>query len=401
MPSSKQELESAENILIHDNVFSDGYGIIARKVMRHHVISRDAKALYSYLCSFAGSGDVAFPATKTILFELGFTPKTFYKYRDELSAFGLVQVETRNTRHGRQTVYKLPPIPMPTDEVHEIVRKRQETKDNRAANLPNGSVDNFSTEKNCGKPTESGYAQTAGQEPRDQDGSMAKPSYQLGQYPSYQDGSMLNIVTSNKGISTINQSEPSSAPVVENPSEQPIDTRDKPADSAGKLPDGLLDENQRKAFDALCAISLKRLSSGRKPHAARLYADRLAQGYTPVQIHQAYEKYARSYKATNESPAYAKQLDNWLAQQDGLAFYADRPRPAAKGRETSIQEARARLAASDARYAELRGKADLARERMETARLSGLSNVADYEAEFERAVSRANEYFEKHATANR
>ena len=39
-----------------------------------------AKAIYAYFCSFAGSGNAAFPKTTTIVQHLNITEKTYYKF---------------------------------------------------------------------------------------------------------------------------------------------------------------------------------------------------------------------------------------------------------------------------------------------------------------------------------
>lgn len=415
VPKRNGGLDVAENVLIHDNVFSDGYGIIAQKVMRHHTISRDARLLYSYLCSFAGAGDTAFPATKTILFELGFSPKTFYKYRDELAAFGLVQVETRNTRHGRQTVYRLPPVPMPSDEVHEIIRKRQETRDNRAANLPNKHVDNFADEKDCGKPAIDGYAQTAGREPRDQDGNMAKPSYQDGKHPCYQDGTMLNIVKSNKGKASIDLSEELAGSIVENSGSVGSRTADDPGRDtqvdalaslterrqapidtlAGSLRNFSMGVGESRAFDELCKMSIKEPNPKREAQAQQLFVKRLREGYLPTQVLAAYDRYSQEYKETNGTPRFAMQLDDWLRKESGFKFYAGKPRAKASGgdaAERDRQAKRQRLLESDPEFKALCNRTTSLFSDWQVAQVGGLSTADGYHERWEAAKKAEEDY---------
>lgn len=398
MSNSKQDIAAAENVLIHDNVFSDGYGIIAQKVMRCHSISRDARLLYSYLCSFAGAGDTAFPATKTILFELGYSPKTFYKYRDELAAFGLVQVETRNTRHGRQTVYRLPPVPMPSDDVHKIIRCRQETKENRAANLPNKHVDNCFDNENCGKPAIDGFPQTPGQEPRDQDGNMGKPSYQDGKHPSYQDGTMLNLVKNNKGKVSIDLS----SGVVDNcvqtgsesGAEAPIDTL------TSSLMDLDLNENELAAFSELCRLSMKEPDRKRESQAKQLFAKKLGEGFLPSQIISAYERYMVEYKETNSTPRYAMQLDDWLRKESGFKFYVGKPRGKANGLssvERGRQAKRQQLLASDQDFRDLCNRTTSLFSDWQVAEIGGLSTANSYHDKWKQAVEAEKRYLAEHS----
>ena len=120
MPS-QEIVQTEENILVFDNIFSRGYGFSPQVLTRIPQLSIEAKGLYSYFSSFAGQGGVAFPSTSTILAEMNISKNRFYKYRSELEAWGFITVDIENTRHGRRTVYHLPVEPKPTDKVHELI----------------------------------------------------------------------------------------------------------------------------------------------------------------------------------------------------------------------------------------------------------------------------------------
>lgn len=128
-----------ENYLELDEVMADGYGIVSRKVMRADFISTKAKALYSYLCSFAGSGDTAFPSTDTMRKELQLAKDTFYNARKELQAFGIIEVNTFRTRNGAKTIYKLVSNAHITDDAAALVEDKQTAKSNKINNLPNST----------------------------------------------------------------------------------------------------------------------------------------------------------------------------------------------------------------------------------------------------------------------
>lgn len=72
------------NLLRLDALLSHGYGLSPQLVMRSKGLSIEAKALYSYLSSFAGAGDTAFPSTSRILEELDISKNRFYKIRNNL-----------------------------------------------------------------------------------------------------------------------------------------------------------------------------------------------------------------------------------------------------------------------------------------------------------------------------
>lgn len=68
------------------------HGAVSRKVMRDTSLPCEAKAIYSYLCSFAGDGTCAFPGVDTMIEELGMSRARFYKYRKSLVAAGYLEI---------------------------------------------------------------------------------------------------------------------------------------------------------------------------------------------------------------------------------------------------------------------------------------------------------------------
>lgn len=81
--------------LFCSGIYSEGYGIIPKSIMRNSNISISAKALYSYICSFAGAGGNAFPSLELICSELGMSEKKLYKCRKELVDYNLIKVEKK------------------------------------------------------------------------------------------------------------------------------------------------------------------------------------------------------------------------------------------------------------------------------------------------------------------
>lgn len=76
-----------------NGIFAKGYGILPKLVMLEGSISIDAKALYAYLCAYAGDGLSCYPPRGKILRDLGFSVGTYYGYLQELKAAGLVSVK--------------------------------------------------------------------------------------------------------------------------------------------------------------------------------------------------------------------------------------------------------------------------------------------------------------------
>ena len=82
-------------------VYNDtGYGLVPRSVMRNPELSFQAKAIYSYLASFAGNTGRAFPSTSLMSKELDMSRDTLFKYLKELKEKKVITVERERTDKG-------------------------------------------------------------------------------------------------------------------------------------------------------------------------------------------------------------------------------------------------------------------------------------------------------------
>lgn len=82
-------------------VYNDtGYGLVPRSIMRDPDLSFQAKAIYSYLASFAGNTGKAFPSTSLMSKELDMSRDTLFKYLKELKEKKVVTVERERTDKG-------------------------------------------------------------------------------------------------------------------------------------------------------------------------------------------------------------------------------------------------------------------------------------------------------------
>lgn len=400
-----------ENVLVFDNIFSRGYGFSPQVLTRLPQLSIEAKGLYSYFSSFAGQGGVAFPSTQTILKETNISKNRFYKYRDELEAWGFITVEVQNTRHGRRTVYHLPVEPKPTDKVHDLIDAAAQARMHKVNNLPNAHVDNFSAPNCCGKPCLDGYPQTAGQEPRPQNEDLAYPCPQNQDDPRPQNEDMLNIVKSNKG----KVSNDLSSGVVDNSGSAGSRTSDDPGCSthedarlrslsgaeapidtlASSLRNFSLSLKESKAFDELCRRSIKEPNPKREAQAQQLFAKRLREGYLPAQVLAAYDCYSKEYKETNSTPRFAMQLDDWLRKESGFKFYAGRPRAKASSgdaAERDKQAKRQRLLESDPEFKSLCNRTTSLFSDWQVAQVGGLSTASGYHERWEAAKKAEEDY---------
>lgn len=74
-------------------IFEEGYGIIAKKVMRDKALNVIAKSIYAYICSYSGKGNYAFPSQKLICNDLDISRDTLIKYTNQLKERGYITVK--------------------------------------------------------------------------------------------------------------------------------------------------------------------------------------------------------------------------------------------------------------------------------------------------------------------
>lgn len=96
-------------------IFKQGYGIIPKLVMRDSKLHPTAKAIYSYICSFAGAGDTAFPSVELITAELNINKDTFYKYLKQLIELNYLEVIQERVEYGKfaRNIYNIVSDPCP------------------------------------------------------------------------------------------------------------------------------------------------------------------------------------------------------------------------------------------------------------------------------------------------
>lgn len=81
-----------------------GFGMIPKAVMIDDRLDVKAKGIYSYFCSYAGSGIAAFPKVDKILYHLKIGRQAYYKYYNQLISCNYITVVQRKAEGGRFTV---------------------------------------------------------------------------------------------------------------------------------------------------------------------------------------------------------------------------------------------------------------------------------------------------------
>ncbi len=99
-PHLQEKIVNTENTdtLLLKGIHSLGYGTVPKLVMLDNRISYKAKALYAYLCSFAGSGSTAVPKRADILRHLNISLNTFQAHIHDLIACNYITVEHRHIK---------------------------------------------------------------------------------------------------------------------------------------------------------------------------------------------------------------------------------------------------------------------------------------------------------------
>jgi DNA-binding transcriptional regulator YhcF (GntR family) len=75
-----------------DGVDCKGYGLVYKFVMLDTELSAESKAIYAYLCSFAGNKTTAFPSRDKILRDLNLSKNGYYRHYNQLIKQGYIRV---------------------------------------------------------------------------------------------------------------------------------------------------------------------------------------------------------------------------------------------------------------------------------------------------------------------
>ncbi len=88
------------NKLRTDGINFKGFGIIPKSVMTASALSLEAKAIYSYFCSYAGNGNTAFPSVSKVTKDLSIGKNTYYKYLKQLVDMKYIRISRTKGKLG-------------------------------------------------------------------------------------------------------------------------------------------------------------------------------------------------------------------------------------------------------------------------------------------------------------
>jgi len=82
-----------DNKIELSGIFSNGYGIIPKKLMQNKELNVYDKCILAYMLSFTGGGNVCFPSYKKIAEDLQISEPTIAKSLKKLSGNGFIKIE--------------------------------------------------------------------------------------------------------------------------------------------------------------------------------------------------------------------------------------------------------------------------------------------------------------------
>ena len=132
-----------------------GYGLVFKSILKRNDIDIEAKSLYAYLSSYAGSDTKAFPGVSLICHDLNISEKRFQKYRKQLEVAGVITIERKRTANGfsknvytinhKSSGHSVPVGILPERNLPErnLPNKNNSSKNNSSKN--NNSINNSAT----------------------------------------------------------------------------------------------------------------------------------------------------------------------------------------------------------------------------------------------------------------
>ena len=89
--------------------FSEGYGIVPKKILRDKTISSNTKLVLCYMLSFTGGGVTCFPSIRTMADDLNISSRTVIRCLSEAEDKNLISKHQKmlGRGKGKQNIYEL------------------------------------------------------------------------------------------------------------------------------------------------------------------------------------------------------------------------------------------------------------------------------------------------------
>jgi len=89
------------DVLKVTGINSKGYGIYPKLVAKDRRLTIEAKAIYAYFCSYAGSGNTAFPPVSKMIYDLNISKTRYYTHFKLLKKYGYIAIEKGRNENGK------------------------------------------------------------------------------------------------------------------------------------------------------------------------------------------------------------------------------------------------------------------------------------------------------------
>jgi hypothetical protein len=89
------------DVLQVQGINSKGFGVISKVVMQDKRLTAQAKAIYSYLCTYTGAGYTAFPSRRKIMADLDIGKDKYYVHFNLLKRYGYVKAQQQRSGKGK------------------------------------------------------------------------------------------------------------------------------------------------------------------------------------------------------------------------------------------------------------------------------------------------------------
>lgn len=148
---SKTKHEKFTNILEVEGINAQGFGMIAKMAMLDQRLTIEAKAIYSYFCSYAGGGSTAFPSVSKIVYDLKISKDRYYKHFKLLVECGYITIrQTKDKGKFANNIYRIMSNPVSCPQNEEMDSPCPENSDkensdtgNQDTNINNININNF------------------------------------------------------------------------------------------------------------------------------------------------------------------------------------------------------------------------------------------------------------------
>lgn len=101
----EEKIQELKKLLKNEGILVKGFGLIYKSVLQSKDLNLKAKAIYAYLCAFAGNSNRCYPSVKKMINDLNIDYQTFLKYRKELESKGLIKIEREKNKFNANNIY--------------------------------------------------------------------------------------------------------------------------------------------------------------------------------------------------------------------------------------------------------------------------------------------------------